>query len=104
MNKAELVASMAELSGLTKKDSEAALNAFLKSVETELKEGGKVQLVGFGTFEVRERKARTGRNPRDPKKTIEIPAALAPVFKAGKALKEEVNTLKKKKPAAKKKK
>ncbi|MBF4695620.1 HU family DNA-binding protein [Fusibacter ferrireducens] len=91
MNKAELVASMAEKSGLTKKDAELALNAFMKSVEDELAKNGKVQLVGFGTFDVRERKARTGRNPRDPKQTIEIPASKAPVFKAGKALKETVN-------------
>jgi len=74
VNKAELVASMAEKSGLTKKDAELALNAFMKSVEDELAKSGKVQLVGFGTFDVRERKARTGRNPRNPKETISIPA------------------------------
>ncbi|MDN5353008.1 MAG: DNA-binding protein HU-beta [Clostridiales bacterium] len=91
MNKAELVASMAEKSGLTKKDAELALNAFMKSVEEELAKSGKVQLVGFGTFDVRERKERTGRNPRNPKETINIPASKAPVFKAGKALKEMVN-------------
>jgi DNA-binding protein HU-beta len=91
VNKAELVASMAEKSGLTKKDAELALNAFMKSVEEELAKSGKVQLVGFGTFDVRERKERTGRNPRDPKQTINIPASKAPVFKAGKALKETVN-------------
>ncbi len=91
MNKAELVASMAEKSGLTKKDAELALNAFMKSVEEELSKSGKVQLVGFGTFDVRERKQRTGRNPRNPKETINIPASKAPVFKAGKALKETVN-------------
>ncbi|MBM7561903.1 HU family DNA-binding protein [Fusibacter tunisiensis] len=91
MNKAELVASMAEKSGLTKKDAELALNAFMKSVEEELTKSGKVQLVGFGTFDVRERKERTGRNPRNPKETINIPASKAPVFKAGKALKETVN-------------
>lgn len=91
MNKAELVASMAEKSGLTKKDAELALNAFMKSVEDELANSGKVQLVGFGTFDVRERKERTGRNPRNPKETINIPASKAPVFKAGKALKETVN-------------
>lgn len=96
MNKNELIASMAEFSGLTKKDSEAALNAFMKSVQTELKSGGKVQLVGFGTFEVRQRKERVGRNPQDPKKTIKIPASKAPVFKAGKSLKDEVNAGKKK--------
>lgn len=99
MNKAELVASIAEKSGLTKKDSELALNSFMKSVEEELKTGGKVQLVGFGTFEVRDRKARKGRNPKDPKQVINIPASKAPVFKAGKALKEAMN-----KPAKKGKK
>ena len=91
MNKAELVASMAEKSGLTKKDAELALNSFMKSVEEELAKSGKVQLVGFGTFDVRERKERTGRNPRNPKETINIPASKAPVSKAGKALKETVN-------------
>lgn len=91
MNKAELVAAISEKSGLTKKDSELALNAFMESVETVLQDGGKVQLVGFGTFDVRERKARTGRNPRNPEETIDIPASKAPVFKAGKALKEIVN-------------
>lgn len=91
MNKSELVAAISEKSGLTKKDSELALNAFMESVETVLQDGGKVQLVGFGTFDVRERKARTGRNPRNPEETIDIPASKAPVFKAGKALKEIVN-------------
>ncbi len=91
MNKAELVASMAEKSGLTKKDAEAALNAFMKSVEESLTASEKVQLVGFGTFDVRERKARKGRNPRNPDQVIDIPASKAPVFKAGKALKELVN-------------
>ncbi|MGF7059737.1 MULTISPECIES: HU family DNA-binding protein [Proteiniborus] len=91
MNKAELVASMAEKSNLTKKDAESALNAFMKSVEEALAGGEKVQLVGFGTFEVRERKAREGRNPRNPEEVIKIPASSAPVFKAGKTLKEAVN-------------
>ena len=91
MNKAELVTSMAEKSGLTKKDAELALNAFMKSVEEALAADDKVQLVGFGTFDVRERKERKGRNPRDPKSIISIPASKAPVFKAGKALKELVN-------------
>lgn len=91
MNKAELVASMAEKSNLTKKDAESALNAFMKTVEEALAKGEKVQLVGFGTFEVRERKAREGRNPRNPEEVINIPASTAPVFKAGKALKESVN-------------
>lgn len=91
MNKAELIASMAEKSNLTKKDAEAALNAFMKSVEESLASGEKVQLVGFGTFEVRERKEREGRNPRNPEEVIKIPASKAPVFKAGKVLKEVVN-------------
>ncbi|HEY8363374.1 MAG TPA: HU family DNA-binding protein [Tissierellaceae bacterium] len=91
MNKAELVASMAEKANITKKDAEAALNAFIKSVEEALEKGDKVQLVGFGTFEVRERKAREGRNPRNPEEVIKIPASKAPVFKAGKSLKEIVN-------------
>jgi len=91
MNKAQLVASMAEKSGLTKKDAAAALNAFMKSVEESLVAGDKVSLVGFGTFDVRERKARQGRNPRNPEQIIEIPASKAPVFKAGKALKDMVN-------------
>jgi DNA-binding protein HU-beta len=91
MNKAELVSSIAEKSDLTKKDAEAALNGFIKSVEEALAGGEKVQLVGFGTFEVRQRKAREGRNPRNPQEVIKIPASNAPVFKAGKALKEVVN-------------
>lgn len=91
MNKAELVSSIAEKSGLTKKDAELALNAFMNTVEEALAKDEKVQLVGFGTFDVRERKARKGRNPRDPEQVIEIPASKAPVFKAGKALKELVN-------------
>lgn len=91
MNKAELIASIADKSELTKKDAEAALNGFIKSVEESLAEGEKVQLVGFGTFEVRQRKAREGRNPRNPQEVIQIPASKAPVFKAGKSLKECVN-------------
>ncbi|MFT9497608.1 HU family DNA-binding protein [Anaerosolibacter sp.] len=91
MNKAELVASMAEKSGLTKKDAETALNAFMKSVEEALAKNDKVQLVGFGTFDVRERKERQGRNPRNPEQVIEIPASKAPVFKAGKSLKDLIN-------------
>lgn len=91
MNKADLVAKMSEKSGLTKKDAEVALNAFMESVEEALVESDKVQLVGFGTFEVRERKPRQGRNPRNPEQIIEIPASKAPVFKAGKTLKEKIN-------------
>ena len=91
MNKAELLASMAEKNELSKKDAEKALNAFLETVEEALVKGEKVQLVGFGTFESRARKAREGRNPRNPEEVIKIPASKAPVFKAGKSLKEAVN-------------
>jgi DNA-binding protein HU-beta len=91
MNKAELVSKMSEKSDLTKKDAEIALNAFMETVEESLVDGDKVQLVGFGTFDVRERKPRQGRNPRNPEQVIEIPASKAPVFKAGKTLKEKVN-------------
>ena len=91
MNKAELVTKMAEKSELSKKQAEAALNAFIESVQEALMDGDKVQLVGFGTFEVRERAARTGRNPRNPEEVIEIPASLAPAFKPGKALKDLIN-------------
>ena len=91
MNKSELLAKMAEKSNLTKVESERALNAFIETVTDALAEGEKVQLVGFGTFESRARKAREGRNPRDPEQVIQIPASNAPVFKAGKSLKEAVN-------------
>ena len=90
MNKAELITSMAEKSQLTKKDAEAALKAFIDSVQEALENGEKVQLVGFGTFETRERAAREGRNPRT-KEVISIPASVVPVFKAGKEFKERVN-------------
>ena len=90
MNKAELIAKIAEESKLTKKAAETALDAFVTSVEGALKKGEKVQLVGFGTFEVRQRAARKGRNPQT-KAEIKIPASKAPVFKAGKALKDVVN-------------
>ena len=90
MNKAELIAKIAEESKLTKKAAETALDAFVTSVEGALKNGEKVQLVGFGTFEVRKRAARKGRNPQT-KAEIKIPASKAPVFKAGKALKDLVN-------------
>lgn len=91
VNKAELVAKIAEKSQLTKKDAELSLNAFMESVEEALVTGDKVQLVGFGTFDVRERKPRQGRNPRNPEQVIDIPASKAPVFKAGKTLKEKIN-------------
>ena len=90
MNKSELITSMAEKSQLTKKDTEVALKAFIDSVEEALEKGEKVQLVGFGTFETRERAARDGRNPRT-KEVIKIAASTVPVFKAGKEFKEKVN-------------
>ena len=90
MNKAELVAAMAEKAELSKKDAEAALKAFTDVVAEELKKDGKVQLVGFGTFEVSKRAAREGRNPQTGK-TMSIPASKAPKFKAGKALKDSIN-------------
>ena len=90
MNKTELVAAIAEKTELTKKDSEKALKAFIDVVTEELKKGEKIQLVGFGTFEVSERAARVGRNPQT-KQEIKIPASKAPKFKAGKALKDSLN-------------
>ncbi|KSV58077.1 DNA-binding protein [Acetivibrio ethanolgignens] len=90
MNKAELVAAIAEKTELSKKDSEKALKAFIDVVTDELKKGEKIQLVGFGTFEVSKRAAREGRNPQTGK-TMKIAASLAPKFKAGKALKDAVN-------------
>ncbi len=90
MNKAELVAAMAEQAGLSKKVAEEALKAFTDVVSDELKKGGKVQLVGFGTFEVSERAAREGRNPQSGE-VMKIAASKAPKFKAGKALKDLVN-------------
>ena len=91
MNKTELVAAIADKAGLTKKDADKALAAFIDVVGTELKKGGKVQLVGFGTVEVAKRAARTGLNPLTKEK-IKIKASKAPKFKAGKALKDKVNT------------
>ena len=90
MNRYELVAEIAEKSELTKKDSEKALSAFIESVTEILKSGEKVQLIGFGTFEVRKREARTGRDPRTGN-PIKIPASMSPAFKAGKSLKDAVN-------------
>ena len=89
MNKAELVAAVAEKTGLSKKDSEKAVNAAFDAISETLVEGGKIQLVGFGSFETKSRNARVGRNPRT-KEEIEIPASRIPTFKAGKALKDAV--------------
>ena len=91
MNKSELVAAIAEKADLSKKDAEKALKAFTDTVAEQLKAGEKIQLVGFGTFEVAERAARTGKNPQTGA-AIKIPASKAPKFKAGKALKDTVNT------------
>ena len=90
MNKTELVAAVAEKSGLTKKDAEKAVVAAVEAIKAEVAAGKKVQVIGFGTFEARERKARTGKNPRSGA-AVEIPASVVPSFKAGKAFKEAVN-------------
>lgn len=90
MNKTELVAAMAEKTGLSKKDAESALKAFIDTVTDELKADGKVQLVGFGTFETSKRAAREGRNPQTGE-TMKIAASVAPKFKPGKALKDAMN-------------
>ncbi|MCI5615900.1 MAG: HU family DNA-binding protein [Clostridia bacterium] len=89
MNKTELVAAIAEKAELSKKDAESALSAMVEAITEALTKEDKVQLIGFGTFEVKKREARTGRNPRT-NENIEIPAAKLPVFKAGKALKDKV--------------
>ena len=96
MNKTELVDAVAKKSGASKKDSEAVVNAFIEVVGEQLKKGEKIQLIGFGTFEVATRAAREGRNPQTGK-TIKIAASKSPKFKAGKALKDIVNSGKKKK-------
>ena len=89
MNKTELIAAVSEKTGVCKKDCEKAISAMLDQVAEALAQGDKVQIVGFGSFEVKERQARTGRNPRTGE-TVEIAASKAPVFKAGKALKDTV--------------
>ena len=90
MNKTELIAAVAEKAELSKKDAEKAVKALTEAVAEELKKGGKVQLVGFGTFEVSERAAREGRNPQTGE-TMKIEASRTPKFKAGKALKDALN-------------
>ena len=90
MNKTELVDAIAKEASLSKKDAEKAVKAFTDTVSKELKKKGKVQLVGFGTFEVSKRAARTGKNPQTGE-AIKIPAATVPKFKPGKALKDAVN-------------
>lgn len=90
MNKQELITAMAEKAQLSKKDTELALKAFIETVQETLENGDKIQLVGFGTFETKERAAREGRNPRT-KETIHIPASIVPSFKAGKEFRNRVN-------------
>ena len=90
MNKTELIASVAEKSGMTRKDAERMVNATLDTITAAMKAGDRVQLSGFGIFEVKQREARVGRNPRT-KESIEIPASRQPVFKASKALKDTVS-------------
>lgn len=89
MSKVELIAAVAATAGLSKKDAEKAVNAFVSTVTEALKNGEKVSLVGFGTFEMRERRARVGHNPQT-KEPMEIPASKVPAFRAGKGLKENV--------------
>jgi len=90
MNKAELINAVAEKTGLSKKDSEKAINATFDTITLSMEAGEKVQLVGFGAFDIKERAARIGRNPKT-KEEIEIPASRVPVFKAGKALKDAIS-------------
>lgn len=89
MNKMELIGAAAEKAGMTKKDADAAIRAMLEAIEEALVKGEKIQLMGFGTFEIRERPARQGKNPRTGE-AVSIPAARVPVFKAGKALRDAV--------------
>lgn len=91
MNKKELVEKVAERTAMTKKDTELVINALIECIKETLAAGDKVQIMGFGTFETRERKARLGRNPRKPDETVNIAASKAPVFKAGNLLKRIVN-------------
>ena len=90
MNKTELVAAVSEKTGIAKKDAERAVSALFETITAQLVNGQKVQISGFGTFEIKEREARVGRNPRT-KEAIEIPASKAPAFKASKALKDTVS-------------
>lgn len=91
MNKAELIEKTAEKAGVTKKAAGDLVDAVFGTIEEALKEGEPVRLIGFGTFETRVRKARKGRNPQNPDQLIDVPASKAPVFKAGKGLKDAVN-------------
>ena len=94
MTKTDFSAAVAEKTGLSKKDAASAVDAMIELIGDTLAKGDKLTFVGFGTFEVRERAAREGRNPRDPNKKIHIPAKKAPAFRAGKALKEKVEKAK----------
>jgi DNA-binding protein HU-beta len=94
VNKQELIAAVAEQADFTKKDADKAVSAIFGIIEKSLVKEEKVQLIGFGTFETRQRKARKGRNPRKPDQLIDIKASKAPVFKAGKGLKDAVNNKK----------
>ncbi len=91
MNKTELIAAITEKTGFTKKDAEKSLNSVVEAITESLTKGEKVQIVGFGSFEVKDRPERIARNPQAPDQEITIPASKAPVFKAGKSLKEAVN-------------
>jgi DNA-binding protein HU-beta len=97
LTKAELAVEVAKSAGLTKAKALTAVDAFFQAIQAILAKGEKVQVVGFGTFEVQQRAARKGRNPQKPSEVIDIPAKTVPVFRAGKALKEAVNPPKKKK-------
>ena len=92
MNKKELITTLSEATSMTKKDTEYFLNAFVDVVTDTLSKGDSIMLVGFGSFTTKERKPRTGRNPRNPKEIIDIPESVVPVFKAGKDLKTSVKT------------
>jgi DNA-binding protein HU-beta len=92
VNKQELIAAVADQADFTKKDADKAVNTIFDVIEKSLVKGEKVQIIGFGTFESRQRKAKQGRNPRKPDQIIEIKASKAPVFKAGKSLKDAVNS------------
>lgn len=104
MTKTDLISAIAkEVEGITKKKAAEVVEAVFNDIHDAMKKEEKVQIVGFGTFEVQKRAARQGRNPQDPKKVIQIPAKNVPVFRAGKALKEAVNEAKKSAAKAKKK-
>ena len=102
MNKAQLIGALVNNAKLSRRDADVAVNTIFDIIVDQLRQGEKVQIVGFGTFEVRKRSARTGRNPQDPTKIVKIPEKIVPVFKAGKLLREAVDATVAKKPEAKK--